>query len=142
MPQGARRPQKAENRVPEPELRYRLKLKRTEQFGTALYGLIKWGSIAFIAYQTRMAAVAFAGENTAATLALSIIGDIKTTHGIYITISGLSVVFGLRERHLRRLNSKNMGGHIERLEKLIDPNRTSSGITKSGTTRPEDKDPA
>ena len=51
-------------------------------------------------------------------------------------------MFGLRERHLRRKNAKNMSGHVEQLEKLIDPNRTSSGITKSGTTRPEDKDPS
>ena len=142
MPTSAKRQQKTENRDPEAELRYRLKLKRTEQWGTALYGLIKWGSVAFIAYQARMAAIAFAGETTVASLALNLLADIKTTHGIYITISGLSIIFGLRERHLRRLNAKNMGGHIERLEVSIDPNRTSSGITKSGTTRPEDKDPS
>jgi hypothetical protein len=47
--------------------------------------------------------------------------------------------YGLRERRLRRQTTERFTQRNYKLEKLVDPNRTSSHLTTRGTTNPEDR---
>jgi hypothetical protein len=88
-------------------------------------------------------ALALAGKTTlasfATSVALSILGNDKMMKSIYLIITGGSIAYGVGERRLRRRAIKRHTGRPIELEKLIDPNRTSSGLTTEGTTRPEDR---
>jgi hypothetical protein len=83
--------------------------------------------------------IAFAGRDTAATFSLSVITKLQADRWFAYLFGAGGVGYGLVERRLRRRNIKRLTKHTEELEKRIDPERTSSGLTPEGKTRPEDR---
>lgn len=61
---------------------------------------------------------------------------VTTFLAIFLGVTG--ILYGLFERHRRRDAVEHMEGRIRSLEKCLDPNRSSSGLTTRGDTRPED----
>ncbi len=55
------------------------------------------------------------------------------------TLTGVSVIWALRERRLRRKNTKYFAKDYDNRQKKYWPEKTSSGINEDGTTRHEDK---
>lgn len=51
---------------------------------------------------------------------------------------GILFVWGFLERNLRQSKTKELTARIQYLEKKLEPNRTSSGLTNTGQTDKED----
>lgn len=49
-----------------------------------------------------------------------------------------AIVYGYLQRREKLRKTENLQGRITELETRIDPNRSSSGLLKDGTTNPED----
>lgn len=100
---------------------------------------IKWGTLFGCAWLLEQGWVATVGRTTSASLI------VRAAIGWGATKTGLSVItvgalgWGRAERWLRRREIRKNADYIERLEKQIDPNRSTSGLTKTGATRREDR---
>lgn len=102
-------------------------------------------------------AVAWAGKETRANI--SVTGEVKADVGFnkehggespsdslcfYAAIGGvfiglLGMGIGRAQIRLRKNTVLHLAGSKEELEKVIDSRRSTSGLTKSGETRPEDE---
>lgn len=115
-----------------------------------LVALIKWGAIVWIVYMAGGAAAPFAGKFTGidASAKLEIPGIASALKemlstciivgllGLFFGISG--VLFGRKESRIRRMTVEKMHQYQLLWEKNQDAGRTSSTLTPSGDTRPED----
>jgi hypothetical protein len=98
-----------------------------------------WIGMGYIARQASLAFIAYAGKQSNASLALSLMSNVNFVFTGSIAISGLSVSLYLRERAQHRNTRKRLAARITELEVKIDPTRTSSRLTEEGLTRTEDK---
>lgn len=135
------------------------KSSKIEYLTVVLVKLIDFGKFALVGLVTILCAgylkdvfIAFAGKKTLADIRfLASIGingnflDLKpekliaAAGGVVALLGGL-LAFWMRkrERRLRRATIREMSKKIIKLEKRIDPNRSSSLLTETGDTRPED----
>jgi hypothetical protein len=98
-----------------------------------------WIGMGYIAHEVSKAFIAFAGRESTANLAFSLMSNVNLVFTGSIAISGLSVSLYLRERIQHRQTRKRLAGRITELELRIDPKRTSSRLTEEGLTRKEDR---
>lgn len=71
-------------------------------------------------------------------------GALKTIMGPpreWIRYAGwiILLIWGWKERKSRLKKLKHLGPRVKRLEQLMDPDRSSSNLTKTGDTNPEDE---
>lgn len=101
---------------------------------------IRWGVALLIAKEFFDAIKAFAGKETFTSFLVTIFGELGLNGSITISIalSGFSVVWALGERSLRHRKVRYLQDRIVSLERELDPDRSSSGLTTSGRTNPED----
>jgi len=121
------------------EAEYLLRSKRLELAETAIRLLIPWGALVAIAYWVHSDVVALAGKRTLAQIGLSFVGDIKISDAVAYIFGAAGAGYGIAERTLRRKTIARLSEENRTLEEMVDPQRTSSNLTKRGTTRPEDK---
>ena len=121
------------------ELDYGFKFKCIDLLSQLILVGIPWGALVFIVYWVTGALAELSGKTTLAQLGISFFGNftINTTIAYIVGIGGIG--FGLTEKRLRRNAIERLQGRIQQLEEVRDPKRTSSKLTKRGTTRPEDK---
>lgn len=121
------------------ELAYKLRFKKIDATVTICKAIAKYACILGSVYFVYRSVAALAGKQTFASVGLSILGNIKVSEGIYIVLTSGGIIFGVGQMQLRRRNIERLTKHSIALEKQLDPKRTSSGLTKRGTTRPEDQ---
>jgi hypothetical protein len=107
-------------------------------FALGRLGLILLAVVALGRY-ARDILVAFAGKETVANLALSLIVNLQADRWFAYLVGVLGTGYGVRQRQLRRRNIRRMTGHNAEVEKRLLPGRSSSGLTPEGKTRPEDR---
>jgi hypothetical protein len=121
---------------------YEIKRQRWETLDTAVARLCKWIPICVICYFGYLSISALAGKATLAQFGLWIFADLKATKAFSHVVTSLfglgGVTFGYRERKLRQKNIERMSAQLTEYEIKIDPKRSSSRLTKKGSTRPED----
>lgn len=117
----------------------RLSYKKIDAVVTITKTIVQYSFLAFCVYYIYRSIAVLAGKATFASLGLSVLGNIQVSDGIYIVLTGGSIIYGLGQRELRRRNIKRLTERPIEMEKRLDPNRSSSGLTTRGTTRPEDK---
>ena len=78
-----------------------------------------------------------AGKETIFKIALSFIGDIRLS--IAITLTGLATLWAIYERKTKQRTIGRLTARNKELELIVDPGRTSSGLTSAGTTNPKDR---
>ena len=83
--------------------------------------------------------IEYAGKETAANLALSLIVNLQADRWVAYLVGAMGLGYGAVERHLRRRNIRRLTTHTAELEKRLYPGRTSSGLTPGGKTRREDR---
>lgn len=98
-----------------------------------------WLGMGYIARQTSLAFIAFAGKDSHANLALTLMSSVNFVFTGSVVLSGLSVSLYLRERAQHRKTRKRLAARVTELELKIDPSRTSSRLTEEGLTRKEDQ---
>jgi hypothetical protein len=120
---------------------HRLELRRVDQFYLTVRTLIRCGFGIVVAYSGFGALAQFAGESTKVDLALSLFlsafAEMKVV--ALLSLTGAACAWGFLERTLRHRKVEKMQGRIRELETMMDPNRSSSGLTPAGKTRPEDR---
>lgn len=92
-------------------------------------------------YVSADAVKAFAGKLSFADLRLvtQIFAGAKFSLGVTIAVTGSGWIYGLIQRQLRRKTIERLQTRIIEFEKGVDPSRSSSHLTKRGTTREEDR---
>lgn len=68
--------------------------------------------------------------------AVKIFADLKFV--ACITLAGVAVAWAVLERLLRLRTVKQFAPYKQKMEQSVDPERSSSGLKKDGTTNPED----
>lgn len=82
---------------------------------------------------------ALAGKTTAADIVLKAITDLKLDERVLYLLTGGTTFWAIRERKLRKKTIRHIAAQKKELEEHIDPNRTSSNLTETGDTHPEDE---
>jgi hypothetical protein len=102
---------------------------------------IRVGGCVLIAYFAFRALESLGGQNTAVSLVVSLILDafVELKFVLIVTLAGSAIAWAVAERWLRYRKVKQMQERIKRLETLIDPRRTTSGLTPAGRTNPRDR---
>ena len=113
--------------------------KRWDIIGGIFNRLIRWGGVIVCLYFLSLMVDSLAGKTTATDIALKAITDLKLDRGILYLLTGGTTLWAIRERRLRKGNTKHRAAYTKELEKHIDPNRTSSNLTETGDTHPEDE---
>jgi hypothetical protein len=116
-----------------------LRYKRLEIMADAVHLFFPWASLVAIFISVYFMVDRLAGQTTMAQVGVNVVGNIRISDAVAYIFGGSSGAWALRERQLRRKKTAEMAQHTQRLEALLDPTRTTSGLTQSGTTRPEDK---
>lgn len=123
----------------EAEIEYLKKTSLADSLATIFSNLFKWGSLAFCAWCVQRMVVSIAGTHTLASIAVAFMLDTKMDRWTAYALGAIGTLYGMGQRHLRKRNIARLSRHIESLEKRKDPRRSSSELTQTGDTRPEDK---
>lgn len=125
------------------ELEAELKVLRRQRSGGAIASvmnnLIRWAGTVAIAGFVYMSIASLAGQTTNADIGVTVIGNIKLSEVFAFLFGGGGIVYGLRQRALRKSTIERLQDRIKKLEAARDPNRTSSGLTSRGDTHPYDR---
>lgn len=123
----------------EAELKVLRQTKTSEGIVQVLNSLIRWGCIVLIFRYGYLGIEALSGKSTLADIGVSFLSDIKISIAIAWAAGLGGMAYGHKQRKLRKDTIERLVGRIHDLEGELDPNRTSSKLTKRGDTRPEDK---
>jgi hypothetical protein len=102
--------------------------------------LIRWGAVVLIFRYGYYSILVLSGRETVASVILRILSNVTVSVSIYIGAALTGVGWGAVERILRKRTVKSLSARIRRLERQIDPNRSSSNLMEDGSTRPEDEE--
>lgn len=123
----------------EAELRVSRRQSWVDGFFSVINNLIRWGTVAYIGHQIYLTVAVLAGKTTFADIGLKFLSDVRISESVTFLLGASGVGYGLSQRKLRRKNIERLQGRIVTLERQIDQNRTSSRLTATGETNPEDK---
>lgn len=104
----------------------------------AIKVLAKWCAVAFVAYQAQLAIAHMSGKTTISEIAIKIWGSFPFT-GIAVSSALMFLLWGMAERRLRMRKGERLTSRVVQLEEALDQYRSSSNLTSTGQTRPEDK---
>jgi len=121
------------------EAEFLVRFKKLDILADAVHLIVPWGSLVAVFWFTYLMVAQLAGKATLADIGIKVMGDIKLPQVLAYLFGVSGVGYGMSERRLRRKKVEHMGGHIKALEEALDPTRSSSGLTRRGTTRPEDR---
>jgi hypothetical protein len=115
-------------------------MQLAEQLGGITKALIKYGSVVVIFYYLNSAVRALAGQHTYADIGVKFLAQLSISESASYIAGAGGVLYGIRERKLRRDKTDYLAERNRELEKKLDPGRTSSRLTRRGTTRKEDRE--
>lgn len=121
------------------EFAHRLSFARLSAATTVTLNIIKWGALVLIARYLFFSILSLSGKQTFADIGVRFLGNFQVSDGILALVTTGSILYGVGERQLRHRSVKRLAKEKNELELLIDPKRSSSGLTETGRTRPEDK---
>ena len=100
--------------------------------------MVKWGGLLGISYFVYRTIQSLAGEHTIANIAIRIITNLKINQWLAYVIGIAGIGYGCMQKRSRKRTIEHLSERKEELEKMLDPKRTSSMLTKRGETNPED----
>ncbi len=118
---------------------YQLSYKKIDSVTVVVREIVKWGAVVLIVRYCYYSIAALAGRSTLADIVVQLLGNLKVSDGILALFGTGGIVYGVGQRYLRRRHIQRVVQEKNRLEKMIDPKRTSSDLTERGTTRPGDE---
>ena len=103
--------------------------------------VVRWSGIGYCAYRASLVLIEWSGKTTAADLTLAMEGGgwPATTALVGITVGLAGIAYGRTQAHLRRETIRHFESRTKALERALDPNRSSSGLTPSGETPPDEE---
>jgi hypothetical protein len=121
---------------PRDELTYRI--HRADLVASIIENGIRWPAACVIAFFGYLSIRALAGQHTVADIGIRVLGNLQVSEAVAWIFGGSGIVYGWRQRKLRRDKVERLQGRVRALETERDPNRSSSGLTPRGETHPED----
>lgn len=131
MPSTPEVPRKAASNSVEPTQIYAV----VQAFNTLRLALVL-GCVCFVAWMGRDVLVAMAGNDTKINIIADFFADIK--FALSITLAGFAGLWAFMERRMRQKTVERLHRRVKELEQRIDPARSSSSLTASGKTNPND----
>jgi hypothetical protein len=126
---------------PTPPRELRFGTKSAAELYTTIRTMVRTVGMVVIFYFFFHCIEQFAGTSTQMDVSVSFlvraVAELK--FAIAITLAGAACAWAAVERRLRKRAIVNMGGRIVELETIIDPERSSSGLTQWGGTHPRDR---
>jgi len=110
----------------------------TKLIAQILLAVIKWGGIVLVCRYGYLAIISLAGKTTIANILVSIITDLKMNQWFGLVFGSGGVSYGIVQKRLRKKEIKRLATRCDFLEKKIDPDKTSSGLTIQGVHKEED----
>ena len=96
---------------------------------------ITWGGTVTVVYLIGRMVSALAGQTTLADIAVQFLMAGNLREFASYGIAGGGIVYGLRERRLRKSVIRHLSKRKVTLERHLDPNRSSSQLTETGETK-------
>jgi len=106
--------------------------------------LVRTGGAVAIVFFCREAIGDLAGKSTDSDISFTLAGfdfvadGMKPGEIVAYVVSVASILYGYLQKRLKKKIIEKMHFRTEELERKIDPKRSSSHLTSSGDTRPED----
>lgn len=123
----------------EAELKVIRQSRNSEGLVQVLSNLIRWGGVVLIVRYGYLGIDALAGKRTFADIGVNFLTNIQISVALAWGAGAGGIIYGLRQRKLRKDTIERLVGRIQEFESDLDPSRTSSKLTTRGDTRPEDK---
>jgi hypothetical protein len=121
------------------EIRFLKQGSIAEQIGVTVQIGIKFGAIAFIAWCGKEAITSLAGSTTEASILISFLSKVEISEALAWIFGIGSIGYGYSQRKLKGQTVERLQSRITMLESKIDPDRSSSNLTKRGETNPKDR---
>ncbi len=112
--------------------------KTMDTFAAVLIRFGKYAAFVLIAYYFYRSVNVLAGKTTDANILVRMFTSIGIADKASYIVGVSGGLYGLFERKFRRDKTEYLQTRIQQLEKKLDPNRSSSRLTKRGTTNPKD----
>ena len=128
-----------ENQPTSTQLEYMLKFRRLDAVSNILGLIVRWGSAVWMTRYGYLSITSLAGHETIAHIVIQFLGSLTVSKYVAYLFGVSGIIYGYGERRLRQRNIGHLAESKNNLERLLDPNRTSSKITKTGTTPPGEK---
>lgn len=119
-----------------------------DNIGKIIAPNLKWLALAFIFKFAAGAVKELSGKITAADIKFNASAAFNPDEAcanwpywiaaLSAIISVASVAYGIGQRYLRKQTIEHLSPYKEKYERMIDPNRTSSGLHNDGSTNPGD----
>jgi hypothetical protein len=110
-----------------------------EEIGKTVRVLLICAACVAIVYLLGHAIESLSGKETNANIFIDLLGKIEVSVVLSWVVGGAGIAYGRYERKLRKSTIDRLQGRIKSLEQELDPNRSSSKLTTTGDTNPEDK---
>jgi hypothetical protein len=120
------------------ELNYAFRVRLVERSADVLSAAMKWGSISFLAYCLYLSVNSLAGQDTFAKIGIGFMVNMTVSKWVAYVFGLGGTAYGWNERRLRRNTVLRLGPSRLEYERRLDPRRSSSGLTLSGDTSPEE----
>jgi TRAP-type C4-dicarboxylate transport system permease small subunit len=118
------------------ELEHIRKIRVIDGVVSVANNLVRFGCLALAFYFSYRMVDSLAGKETFADVGIRMLFDSRV---LAIIFGSGGLVYGLAERKLRQRTVKKLHPRIKVYEQLLDPARTSSSLTETGETNPEDE---
>lgn len=119
------------------------RILRRQNFGVAwasvINTLIAWSGAVLIFYFAYLSVKSLAGRVTFADIGIRMFGGIKLSEAVAGLFGVGGAIYGLRQSKLRKDTIERLQSRIKTLERALDPDRSSSGLTPRGETHPRDE---
>lgn len=116
-----------------------IRLRIIDAIDANLRLLIKYGFLAVVAAFSYESIAVLAGKYTFADIGVKFLSDIRIANSVGYVVGAAGVAYGRRQKKLKEDTVQQLAPRIKQLETVIDPSRSSSGLTQRGRTRPEDE---
>ena len=100
---------------------------------------VTWTGRVLVVYLMSRMVSSLAGRTTLADITIQFLAARNARELISYVIAVGLLAWGIRERRLRKSTVRELSRRLEVTERHLDPERSSSQLTETGETRPEDR---
>jgi hypothetical protein len=97
------------------------------------------GGVVGIAYIIGQAAESLGGKPLAVDIGLRFIADMSLDRWASYALAALTTGAYIRRKRLHKRSVKSLAPYKKKYQQLLDKNRSSSNLTETGDTHPEDE---
>lgn len=107
---------------------------RTQGVVSVLTTAIWAMAVVLVARYSYLTVDTLAGDRTVADIGIRVLGDIRISAILPMAVGFGGILYGYRQRSLRKSAIERLASRNRNLERRTDPGRTSSGLTSRGDT--------